>query len=132
AGSPVVAQVEGERGILARFAGGPIRSGATPSAVDYDHGRLPPEVQVERESVRVSHLRFAIDSACLLMRMLQAAGASGIAEALRTTYRLAMPLVEQPDVDREAADWMSIAGAGLPDARAIAGAVGAQRGADGT
>src|SRR5947207_11321058 len=94
AGTPVMARVEGEQGMLSRAAAGPIRSGIASTAVDYDHTRVPPEVQVERESSRPTHLRFAIDAACLLMRMLQAGGAGAVAESLRTMFPLVVPAVD--------------------------------------
>jgi hypothetical protein len=132
AGSPVTVQVEGEQGMLSRYAPGALRPGVAPAAVDYDPVRLPPEVLVERESARAAHRRFAIDAACQLLRMLQAAGAPAVAEAFRTAFRLTIPAVEDAEVDREAAAWTSFLDADIPDARAIATALSALRRPDGT
>ena len=131
AGSPVMVRLEGEQATLSRYAAAPLRGNLAAAAVDYDHTQLPPELQVEREAVRASHLRNAIDAACLLMRLLQA-GAPTVADKLRTVYRLSVPTVAEPDVDREADEWSELLEAGVPDARAIATALAAALRPDGT
>ncbi len=100
AGSPVIAELEGETNRLARYRPGRADASPPQAARDYDPRALPLEALVERERVREDarlDRRAKAEAGLHFLRLLQANGVSSLRSAYLDAYPI-LPLAESERV----------------------------------
>lgn len=135
-GSPILAEVTGERAPVSRFHPGAVGGSADPAAaaVDVPGDTLPLEVAIEAEVPAVLPERIRVEQGMQLLRLVRASGLPKAVTARIVTAVIAeWPLAGRfdPETDPVGAARRRVAQGRVPDGAAATAALQARRGADG-
>lgn len=135
-GSPIVAEVTGERAPVSRFHPGAVSGSADPAAagVDVPGDTLPLEVAVEAEIPALLPERIRVEQGLHLLRLVRASGLPRTVVARIVTAAVAeWPLTGRfdPETDPIGAARRRVAQGRVPDGAAAAAALQSRRGPDG-
>ncbi|HEY4129949.1 MAG TPA: hypothetical protein VGM50_05000, partial [Gemmatimonadaceae bacterium] len=132
AGTPIQVSVQGEVSPLTRYAPGPIDASSASRARDYSVDALPLETVVEREAVWSRHPRLVAEAGQHLVRMLVAAGAPTVRDAVLKAFPLMLVTPTDAGADTLGAEWQQIAQGRVIDATKVAAALLTARGSAAT
>jgi len=132
AGTPLQVHIEGEVCPITRYAPGNVDSTSASRARPYNAEMLPLEVTVERESIWSHHPRLVAEAGLHLVRMLAVAGIAAVRDAVIAAFPLTISAPNDAGSDTIGGEWAQVAQGRSIDARKLADALVALRGATGT
>jgi len=125
AGSPIEVRVAGQAVALGRYAPGVLSTQSESRAQDCAASPLPLEVLVEREPVRATHARLAVEAGLQFLRYLVDEGATQHRARFLTSpaYALDETTVADPSANPDGAAWATLlSGRATLDGRKLAAA----------